>query len=243
MGFYLKIPILKGVSRVLMGEVLRPILRIGVPSVVEPTSYQLYQVSVTALVVALGTFSLTTRIYAHNLVLITVIGSLAIGNGAQIIIAHLAGASEFDRANRKLHHALTFAVTLTIAATAVIWLFAAPILGMFTNNPDIISFGKRLILIEFVAGPARAFNIIINNALRCTGDAKVPAVVGSSMMWIIGLGTAYLFGSTWEGGLWGIWMAFAVDEGTRAVFCYVRWRQGVWKSSGVKMSLNPQWKS
>ncbi len=231
--FHLRIPIVKGISLALLREVRRPVLRIGVPSMVEPTSYQLYQVVITALIVALGTFSITTRVYTHNLVLITVISSLAIGNGAQIIIAHLAGAGEYHRADQKLRQAVGAAVVLSMTLIALIWLLASPILGLFTDNRDIVAFGKHLLLLEFVAGPSRAFNIIVNNALRCTGDAKVPALVGASMMWTIGLGTAYLFGFVWELGLWGIWVALAADETTRAVYCYSRWRKGVWQTTGV----------
>lgn len=231
--FHLRIPLFRGVTLSRIREVRGPVLRIGVPSVVEPTSYQVYQVVVTALIVALGTFSVTTRVYTHNLVLFTVISSLAIGNGAQIIIAHLAGAGEFDRADRKLRRAVGAAVALSVTVIAVIWSLASPILGVFTDNPAVVAFGKQLLLLEFVAGPSRAFNIIVNNALRCTGDAKVPAVVGTSMMWTIGVGTAYLFGFVWGLGLWGIWVALAVDETTRAVYCYSRWRKGVWRTTGV----------
>ena len=122
---------------------------------------------------------------------------------------------------------------LTIAVTVGIWFFAQPLLGLFTQNQEIILLGQRIVLIEFIASPARVFNIIVNNALRCTGDAKVPAIIGSTMMWIIGLGSCYLFGYEWGWGLTGIWLGFAVDEGARAIFCYFRWRQGVWKTTGV----------
>ncbi len=231
---YLNFKMFNGASYVLVREVIKPIKRIALPSALEPTSFQLYQVAVTALVVALGSFALTARVYTQNLVIITVIVSVALGNGSQIVIAHLVGAREYEKADRQLHRALGFAAILSIAFTSVILVSAEFLLSQFTTNREVIELGRKLLFIEYIAGPARACNIIVNSALRCSGDARAPAITGTIMMWTIGIGTSYILAFSLGLGLWGIWIASAVDEGSRAVYCYTRWRRGHWKHFGIE---------
>jgi len=49
-------------------------------------------------------------------------------------------------------------------------------------------------------------------------------------MWLIGVGSAFLFGTLLGFGLTGIWIAMAIDETTRGIVNYARWRTGRWRS-------------
>ena len=71
------------------------------------------------------------------------------------------------------------------------------------------------------------------HSLRAAGDSRFPAVVGSTLMWTVGLGSALglAFGARW--GVAGIWMGMAVDEWTRALTNGWRWRTGAWQRKGV----------
>jgi Na+-driven multidrug efflux pump len=214
-------------------RVLRHIGRIGIPSVIEPIAYQLFQVALASQIVRLGTLSLTSRVYAANLANLPVLFSLGLGVGAQILVAHLVGARDFATADRRLKTALAWGASLSVAASLLLALFGKSVMGLFTKDLAIVTLGSTLLWIDVVVHPAKAANIIITYSLRASGDSRFPAVVGSTLMWTVGLGSALglAFGAGW--GVVGIWVGMAIDEWVRAVSNAWRWRTGIWRSKGV----------
>ncbi len=214
-------------------RVLRHLARIGVPSAVEPIAYQLLQVALASQVVRLGTLALTSRVYAANLANLPVLFSYGLGFGAQILVSHLVGARDFATAHRRLKAAVAWGAGLSLLASLVLALAGRQLVGLFTHDASIIALGSLLLWIDVVVQPAKAANIAITFSLRAAGDSRFPAVVGSTLMWTVGLGAALglAFGARW--GVAGIWLGMAVDEWTRALANGWRWKSGVWRSRGV----------
>ena len=48
------------------------------------------------------------------------------------------------------------------------------VLRLFTDDPQIVSLGRTLILLGLLLEPGRSFNLIIINALRASGDSRFP---------------------------------------------------------------------
>jgi Na+-driven multidrug efflux pump len=58
-------------------------------------------------------------------------------------------------------------------------------------------------------------------------------------MWGIGVPSAFFFGSFLGLGLTGIWIAMAIDETTRGIVNYARWRSGRWRTISLLGTLPP----
>ena len=71
--------------------------------------------------------------------------------------------------------------------------------------------------------PGRTCNIVIINALRATGDARFPVVVGAFSMLLVMAGGSWLLGVHFELGLVGVWIAYAADEWLRGLIMAARW--------------------
>lgn len=214
-------------------RILRHLGRIGIPSAIEPIAYQLFQVALASQVVRLGTLALTSRVYAANLCNLPVLFSLGLGVGAQILVAHLVGARDFATADRRLKTALAWGASLSCLASLLLALSGKVLLGLFTHDAAIVSLGSTLLWVDVVVQPAKAANIAITYSLRASGDSRFPAIVGSTLMWTVGLGSALglAFGARW--GVIGIWIGMAIDEWVRAVANSWRWHTGVWRSKGI----------
>ena len=214
-------------------HILGKLVRIGLPSVAEPISYQLFQVALAGQVVHLGMLALTARVYAANLANLPVLFSYGLAFGAQILVSHLVGARDFATANRRLKAAVAWGAGLAFAASLVLAYAGSALLGLFTRDPRIAALGALLLWIDVLVQPAKAANIALTFSLRASGDSRFPAVVGSTLMWTVGLGSAIglAFGLGW--GVAGIWLGMAVDEWTRAAVNGWRWKSGAWRSKGV----------
>jgi len=76
--------------------------------------------------------------------------------------------------------------------------------------------------------PGRTCNIVVINALRATGDARFPVMVGAVSMLVVMAGGSWLLGVHLGWGLVGVWIAYAADEWLRGLIMAVRWWRHGW---------------
>jgi len=208
-------------------------IRIGLPAAAEPISFQLFQVFITAMVVHLGTLAVTARVFSANFAMFAVILSVGLGNGNQILVAHLVGAHDFKKADRRLHQTLISSCIGAFVVALIVALTGSYLMTIFTSNPDVIKLGAMCLWCDAILQPFKAGNIVLTSALRAAGDSKFPAIVGSSMMWTLGLGTALFLCFGLKLGIIGLWLGMAADEFYRSVVNYFRWRGGKWQKYAV----------
>lgn len=208
-------------------------IRIGVPAAVEPVSFQIFQVVLTAIIVHLGITAMTARIFSANFAMLAVILSVGLSSGNQILVAHLVGAHDFAKANRRLHQSLAAGCSSSLVVAILVAIFGTELMSFYTVDPEIQQLGKICLWCDVALQPFKAANMTLTAALRASGDSKFPAIVGSTMMWTCGLGTALLLGFGLKLGLAGIWLGMAADEFYRSIVNYIRWRGGKWQKYGV----------
>jgi putative MATE family efflux protein len=210
---------------------LRPILQIGLPAASEPISYQTSQIVINLFVISYGARALAARTYVSSFISVsTILWSIALGIGTQIAISHRVGAGQLEEANRVLHRALVLAIGGNLLIAILLAILQRQLLGFLTQDAQILRLAAPLFGIAIVGEMGRAVNIVAGGALRSSGDARFSAVVGGSMMWFIGVTGAFVFGTLLGLGLTGIWLGMALDETTRGVVNYLRWRTGRWRT-------------
>jgi len=210
-------------------------LRIGIPAAIEPVSFQLFQVFMVALFVRLGDVPMAARVFAGIFAMFAVVLSVGLGSGSQILVAHLVGNKEFDKANKRMHQSLVWSCSSAFVIAVSVALFGEHLLLFFYPKigPDILHLACLLLWCDVALQPFKAANIVITNALRASGDSAFPAVFGTMSMWTLGLGTALFLCYGLELGAIGLWFGMASDEFYRSIANYTRWRRGKWKSKGV----------
>jgi Na+-driven multidrug efflux pump len=172
-------------------------------------------------------------VYAANLANLPVLFSFGLGFGAQILVSHLVGARDFATAHRRLKAAVAWGAGLSFVSSVTLAASGHWLLGLFSRDTGIVALGALLLWADVLVQPAKAANIAITFSLRAAGDSRFPAIVGSTLMWTVGIGSAFAlaFGAGW--GVLGIWLGMAIDEWTRAVANAWRWKSGAWQGQGV----------
>jgi putative MATE family efflux protein len=216
-------------SRVLLPDWIR----IGLPAAAEPISFQLFQVFITAMVVYVGTTAMTARVFAGNFAALSVILGVGLGSGNQILVAHLVGAHDYDKANKRVRETLAIGITSGLLLSIVVALMGEHLLRLYTDNPEVLRLGKICLWCDVAVQPFKAVNYIVTTSLRASGDSKFPAIVGSGMMWTLGLVTSLILAFVVGLGLPGLWLGMASDELYRSFANIWRWRSGRWKSKAV----------
>ncbi|MBL8519318.1 MAG: MATE family efflux transporter [Betaproteobacteria bacterium] len=209
-------------------EVLRPVLRIGVPGAAENIGYRLAFVASLAAAGTLGAQALAAQAYALQVSYVAMLFGLAIGLSMEIAIGHLAGAGNLRAADTLLRGALRLALGLAVVATAASALVAPWTLRGFTSDAAILREAWLLLWLTVLLEPGRTFNLVVINALRACGDAKFPVVAGVASMVLVLAGGSWLFAVELGWDLTGIWIAYIADEWCRGLIMWARWRSLAW---------------
>ncbi|MGM9924000.1 MAG: MATE family efflux transporter [Bacillus sp. (in: firmicutes)] len=207
---------------------LKNLLTIGIPSAGEQLSYNASQMAITYFITMMGTEALTTRVYVTNLMMFIYLFAIAIGQGSQILIGHYMGAKQYELAYTRGLKSLRLGILVSFLCAVVFASFSKPLLSIFTTNQEILAAGCLLLWMTIILEPGRAFNIVIINSLRATGDVKFPVIVGILSMWGVSVTLSYILGIHFGWGLVGVWIAFTVDEWLRGILMLKRWRSKVW---------------
>lgn len=99
------------------------------------------------------------------------------------------------------------------------------------NNVDKKDYHQRagIWILYRVLETGRSLNIVIITSLRAAGDAKYPVIIGSFSMVAMSLPLGYYLVFELNVGLVGVWLAIIVDEWTRAIIMYFRWKSRKWE--------------
>lgn len=210
-------------------ETLKNILGIGMPSAGETISYNVAQVVVTSFIATLGAEALSARTYTSSLQMFVMLMTFAMGQGSQILIGYMVGANRIEEAYKACIRNLKIGVAASLGMAILFAIIRKPLLGMLTSNQTIIALASPLLLITILLEPGRAFNLIIINCLKGSGDVKFPVFMGAISMWGVSVMLSYLLGIYFRLGLIGVWIAFCCDEWTRGILMLWRWRSRVWE--------------
>lgn len=211
-------------------DTFKQLLKIGVPTAGESLSYNLSQLVVTYMITILGTAALTTRIYTLNIMMYIYLAAVALGQGTQILVGHMVGAGQKERAYRTCLRSLMIAMSISLTMAIIFGVFRIDLLKLFTLNKIIINMGAPLLLITIILEPGRSFNLVIISSLGAAGDVRFPAYMAIISMWSISVGLSYFLGIHLHMGLVGIWIAFTADEWFRGLMMLWRWRSKVWEN-------------
>ena len=214
-------------------QYVKAILKIGVPAAGENLSFQAYQLVMLSLIGTLGTVALTTKIYTRSINFFIILSSITIGQGGAIILGQLMGAKEYDEIYKRGLRYLKYGIVASIIVATIIFTFYRPIVGIFTDNEEILSTARILLFLAIILEPGRAFNIIIIGNLRATGDVKFPILMGIIFQWGVGAFLGFMFGIVFGWGLIGIMIAALLDEWIRGIIMLFRWRSRKWQKMSV----------
>lgn len=214
-------------------ETLGHVLRIGLPSTLEPLSYQLSQVVISRILVSLGVLAITTKAYVANTTLFSLLWGAAFASGTQIKVSHLLGEKSFKEATAQLISGVKIALIGCTVLSLILAVGGPWILRIFSSDPEVLKLGSQVLWIAVFLEWGRALNVIVGAALRASGDARFVAIFGVGSMWLLAVAGSYLIGVEAGFGLLGIWLVMGLDEHLRGWVSLKRWLSGHWQSKTV----------
>lgn len=214
------------------GNLVKKILRIGVPNGLENGMFQIGKLLVLGLVTPLGTSATAANAIANSVAGVVNVPGNAISLSLITVVGQCMGAGDFKQAVRYTRKLMTIVYLAMGSLSVLLFFFATPVVGLFGLTP-----GAAVMAIQVLRWCA-VFDLIfwpmsfsLPNALRASGDAKFTMIVSMCSMWIFRIGFSYLLVP--QIGLLGVWVAMFIDWIVRAVVFLIRFLSGRWKTKTV----------
>ena len=140
---------------------------------------------------------------------------------------------EFEECNRGTRKAAIYGI-ITATCFSVTFAFAGHfIVHIFTDDTQMINLVVKLLIVDIFLELGRVTNLVYGQALKTSGDAFFPVILGAIFMYLFAVGGTYFLGIHMGLLAVGAYIAMAGDECARAVGMVLRWKSGKWKSKGL----------
>ncbi|MBQ8525298.1 MAG: hypothetical protein IJ460_01050 [Clostridia bacterium] len=211
------------------GHLLKSILKMGVPGGMNGFNYNLAQTVTTALIASLGMTVFNTKIYISSIIVFSSVISFAISQAEAVFAGRYRGMEDFESMNILHRQNLFMAVGANIVVSSIVFLCRRHLLGLFTDDAQIIAFAGKIMLFDIAVQIFRAVNQVSDQALNANGDVKTTFLVSVCSCWTGSVMLSWLLGIRLGLGLLGVWLAFLFDEAFKSLIYTIRWKNGKWK--------------
>ncbi|MGL4345823.1 MAG: MATE family efflux transporter [Cellulosilyticaceae bacterium] len=208
--------------------ILKGIFVISSSAMVEQLCMRIGFLAYTKMITNLGTIAFATHQICMNILNMT----FSVGDGMSMAASSLVGRNlGAKRPDLSIIYGKTAQrIGLILSSILVIvFLFGrTPLVGLFTNESDIIALGSQIMLIVAIVSPLQISQVIISGSLRGAGDTKF--VAGSSFISILVIRPIITFSLCYGlgMGLLGAWIALLLDQTLRLILNIIRFSNGKW---------------
>ena len=222
-------------DRILPRKILAQIVKIGFPSAFETA---LYNIAMTFIVRFMNQMdangmNVTARSYAMQIANFSYCAGAALAQANAIMTGWRIGAKDFEECDRGIKKAEIYGLVIATCFSVTFALFGHIIVYIFTDDAQMISLVVKLLIIDIFLELGRVTNLVYSQALKTSGDAVFPVIMGAIFMYLFAVGGTYFLGIHLGFLAVGAYIAMAGDECARAVGMVLRWKSGKWKSKSL----------
>ncbi len=207
---------------------LRSVFKVSSSAVVEQFFMRVGFFLYAKIVAGLGTVDFATHQVCMNIMSI----SFGFGDGFNVasssLVGQSLGAKRPDLARLYASINQRMAVICSTVLAIILIVFRHPILGLFSDDPQVIARGGILLIMIACVTHAQTSQVIISGSLRGAGDTKFVAICSMISIAFIRPTLSWLLAYPIGWGLIGAWIAVLVDQYMRLVLFFIRFRGGAW---------------
>lgn len=204
------------------------ILRLGFMTSMEGIFFTAAQLITTGMLCNGPADVLSAKVYVQTINPYAYMLGMSIGQASQILAGQRIGAGETNRADTLIKKTWSIVLGCNLLFSMLFYLFSNPIMGFFTQTAAIKRIAKTLFLIDIATCMGRALNHSYNYGLRSAGYVFWPVLFACASMLLIQVGVGCILAYPLKLGIFGIWLAQALDEWVRGLFAAIVWHRRNW---------------
>jgi putative MATE family efflux protein len=218
-------------------SIFKRIVFIGMPAGVQQLSVALGMMAITRLVNGFGTDAIAGFTAASRLDSFALMPSMNLSLAVSTFVAQNIGANKLERVKKGLLAGLGMTTVFSLFITAVILLFGAHILTIFTHDQSVLGFGDRYFHIAGSFYIVFGLMFVLTGLFRGAGDTVMPMIMTILAMWVVRVPVAVWLSR--HIGTDGIWWSFVIGWMVGLTLSTVYYLTGIWKRFKVVLTQQP----
>lgn len=164
-------------------QVLRPVLRISVPNMLQRFGTSLGYVAFASMINALGPVSAAAHTIANTVESAFYVPGYGMMQAAATLTGNCLGARDLERQKRMSGTILIVETGLMLVSGAALFAFAPPLVGLFSKDAAVIALGSLVLRMVACSEPFFGASIALEGMLQGAGVTKMPFWFNMLGMW------------------------------------------------------------
>lgn len=180
-----------------------------------------------------GEVAIAGYIIALRVVMFALLPALGLSNAAATMVGQNLGAGKPERSEEAVWKAAGFNAVIYFLIGVVFWLFSNQIIGIFTQEPEVLAYGTSALHIIAYGFAFYGLGMVLETAFNGAGDTWTPTYLNLVIFWVIEIPLAYLLAYRFNMGPDGVFWAITVAFSLLAIASGLLFRRGKWKLKTV----------
>jgi putative MATE family efflux protein len=214
-------------------ETFKRLFKLGIPTTVEQLVWAAGQLVLSFYDGILGFRVLAAHQVFVRIQSVLTMGFTGFGIASMSLVGKNIGAAEDSEAIRAGRMAGRVALVTAIAVAILLIIFQRTWIHIFTSDPKVIELGSKAVFILAIIQLPKAVNIVFTGNLRGGADLNWLMWLAISSVLTFEVMGAYVFSFILGISLSGLWLIQGIDETSRLLLNYWRFRKKKWKIQNI----------
>ena len=216
------------------------IIRLGVPSGLSQAVFSVASIVVQSLINSFGEQFIAANVIVMRVDGFAMLPNLSFSNAFTIFAGQNVGAKLMHRVEEGTKQGTFLAMATTGVITALLLLFARPLMGIFTSTEELVTLSMKFMMILSTGYVMMAVTQSLSGAMRGAGDVITPMWIAFVSLIVIRIplayGLVYLTKSDAypQGRPECIFISLLIAWFISAILQIIFYRRGKWKTKGIK---------
>ncbi len=180
-----------------------------------------------------GSGALAGYTIAIRVIIFALMPAWGLANAGATLVGQNLGAGKPDRAEAAIRIAARYNVIFLGIVGVVFIVFARPLIGIFTTDPEVVAHGVRALWIVSLAFPLYAAGMCLEAAFNGAGDTWTPTRLNFFCFWLGQVPLAWVLAGPLGLGPTGVFIAVPISFTVLCLWSAVLFRRGRWKQKQV----------
>ncbi len=207
--------------------ILKSVLRIGIPTAMQMVVMSLAEVVLLSMVNGFGSSALAAYGVGNQVLGYVQFPAMSIAIAASVLGAQAIGSGHVEKLGSITRTGIVINFAFTGTLLLLCYVFARPLIGLFTQNPEATHIALDLLHIVLWSTLIFGCAAVTSGVMRSSGTVIVPTVLSISAILLVEIPAAWLLSQHY--GVNGVWMAYPITFVTmlllQASFYRLYWRK------------------
>ena len=214
-------------------EILLSIIRLAKNGIAQLLISTTSWVGLFKILAMFGSSTLAGYTIAIRIVIFALMPAWGLANAGSTLVGQNLGADQPDRAEKAVRIATKFNMLFLGIVGLIFIIFSGPLIGIFTQEPEVARQGKLALWIISLAFPLYAAGMCMEGAFNGSGDTWTPTRLNFFCFWLGQVPLAWILAKPLGLGPLGVFIAVPASFSILALWSLVLFRKGRWKTQKV----------